>query len=133
MSVAFLTLIVGFLLGKFTSDRNQMIKENFKRQHDVTHKPQMIISEVDKLINSVIETARDKLTTESSNLKEQYLQEDGPKKITEMLRHNFTTCLGEFSVDNEEDDLEDFLRHILRNSYDLYLDCTRELRKILET
>lgn len=131
MSVAFIALILGFLLGKFTSDRNQLIKENYKRQHDVTYRPQVTLSEVDKLINSVIETAREKLSTDS-NFKEQYFMEEGAKKIVTTLRTNFTGCLSEFSIDLEEEDLEDFLRHILKNSYNLFLKCANELKVILE-
>lgn len=131
MSVAFIALIFGFLLGKFTSDRNHLIKENYKRQHDVTHRPQMTFSEVDKLINSVIETAREKLSTDIS-FKEQYFKDEGAKKIVTTLRSNFTSCLKEFSADSEEEDLEDFLRQILRSSYNLYLKCVNELRIILE-
>lgn len=131
MSIAFITLIFGFLLGKFTSDRNHLIKENYRRQHDVTYRPQVTISEVDKLINNVVDTAREKLTSDSS-FKEQYFKEEGAKKIVTTLRTNFTSCLSKFTVDVDEEDLEDFLRHILRNSYNLYLTCANNLRNILE-
>lgn len=131
MSVAFITLIFGFLLGKFTSDRNHLIKENYKRQHDVTYRPQVTLSEVDKLINNVLDSAREKLSTDSS-FKEQYFNEEGAKKIVSTLRNNFTNCLSEFTIDVEEEDLEDFLRHILRNSYNLFLKCANDLRIILE-
>lgn len=129
MSVAFITLIFGFLLGKFTSDRNQLIKENFKRQHDVTHRPQ-VITEVDKLINNVLDTAREKLSSDNS-FKEQYLKDEGAKQIVSTLRNNFTNCLSEFTVDSDKEDLEDFLRHILRNSYNLYLKCANGLNKLI--
>jgi hypothetical protein len=131
MSVAFITLIFGFLLGKFTSDRNQLIKENYKRQHDVTYRPQVTVSEVDKLIKNVLEAAREKLSTDNS-FKEQYFKDGGAKKILSTLRSNFTSCLSEFAIDFEEEDLEDFLRHILRNSYNLYLKCANDLRNTLE-
>lgn len=131
MSVAFIALIFGFLLGKFTSDRNHLIKENFKRQHDVTYRPQVTLSEVDKLINSVLESAREKLSTDSS-FKEQYFKDEGAKKIVSTLRSNFTSCFNEITTEPEDEDLEDFLRHILRNSYNLYLKCANDLRIILE-
>jgi hypothetical protein len=129
MSVAFITLIFGFLLGKFTSDRNHLIKENYKRQHEVTYRPQTI-NEVDKLISSVIDAAREKLSG-GSDFKEQYFKEEGAKRVVSALGKNFTTCLTEFSFDVEEEDLEDFLKHILRNYYNLYLKCANDLRTIL--
>jgi hypothetical protein len=129
MSVAFITLIFGFLLGKFTSDRNHLIKENYKRQHEVTDRPQTV-NEVDKLISSVIDAARERMST-SSEFKEQYFKDEGAKKVVSALGKNFTTCFKEFLIDDDEEDLEDFLKHILRNYYNLYLKCANELRSIL--
>lgn len=130
MSIAFITLIFGFLLGKFTSDRNHFIKEsNYKRQQEVTHRPQITQNEVDILISSVINAAQEKLSTNS--FKEQYFKEDGAKNFVSSLGGNFTTCLNEFSFDHNEEDLEDFLKHLLENSYKLYVKCVKELRSNL--
>jgi hypothetical protein len=129
MSIAFVTLIFGFLLGKFTSDRNHLIKENYRRQAEITHRPVVMQNEVDKIINSVIEAARRKLST---NFKEQYYKEhEGANQYTTMLSHNFTECIGEIKYESEEEDLEDFIKHMLRNYYDLFVKCARDLRKIL--
>lgn len=130
MSIAFITLILGFLLGKFTSDRNHLIKENYKRQQEVNYRPQATQNEVDLLINSVIDAVREKLST-SSTFKEQLLKEEGGKKIAASLGRNFTSCLNEFAFESEEEDLEDFLKHLLRTSYNFYVKCAKELKSIL--
>lgn len=131
MSIAFITLIFGFLLGKFTSDRNYIIKEKHKHQQEVTSRPsQSSQNDMDKLISSVIDAAREKLTT-NSNFKEEYLKGEGAKKIVSSLGNNFTTCLSEFRFDSEEEDLEDFLRHLLKKYYDSFENCVKELRTIL--
>lgn len=128
MSIAFITLIFGFLLGKFTSDRNHIIKENLKRQQELSHKTVVAQSEVDRLIDSVIEAAQFKLTT---NFKEQYLSEHGASKYHNYLEQNFTSCINGVSRDTSQDDLADFLNNLLRNYYKIYIKCSKELRNIL--
>lgn len=120
MSIAFITLIFGFLLGKFTSDRNHIIKENYKRQHD-THKTVIAQNEVDKLINSVIDAA-----------KTNYKDHTEGTKNAKYFERNFTNCLiDDNSHDHLDEDFDDFLSHFLRHYYDMYLKCANDLRKTL--
>lgn len=129
MSIAFITLIFGFLLGKFTSDRNHLIKENHRRQNEMTHRTIVSQSEVDRVIDSVREAAQFKLTT---NFEDQSVDSDqGASKYFTYLGRNFTTCINHVTYDTSKDDLTDFLDNLLRNHYKIYLKCSRDLQKIL--
>lgn len=136
MSIAFITLIFGFLLGKFTADRNHIIRDNHKRQNEIAHRPAVMQSEIDKVINSVIDAAKIKQLT---NLKEHYSKEtnndeEGAKRYLKFFGENFTSCLREVTYENHIDkNLEDFMSSLLRNYYNVYLKCARELRGVLLT
>lgn len=127
MSIAFIALIFGFLLGKFTSDRNHIIKEN-QRRLDTVHRTIVTQSEVDRMIDSVAEAAQFKLTT---NFKEQYASEQGANSYHSYLGQNFTSCINQVTYDISNHDLVDFLNNLLKNYYKIYLKCSRDLRNIL--
>ncbi|KAG5683622.1 hypothetical protein PVAND_012895 [Polypedilum vanderplanki] len=129
MSIAFIALIFGFLLGKFTSDRNHIIKE----KRPTIHKPLVMENEIEKVINTVVRAAR---IREMTNYKEQHSKEeeendDDAKSFLSFYRTNFTNCLSDVTNDNLDDTLEDFLHNLLTEHYKIYLKCARELENIL--
>jgi hypothetical protein len=133
MSIAFITLIFGFLLGKFTSDRNHLIKENYRRMHD-TKPPQ---NEVDKLINSLSEVAKNfNVEQFSKDHNKNYDSEATAINMHKIMHNNFTNCLSDVNYEQLSEtieDLDDFLKHMLRNYYENFKKCVTNLRKVLLT
>jgi hypothetical protein len=126
MSIAFIALIFGFLLGKFTSDRNHILKS----KGPTTHRPITIVEhEIDKVIASVIDAARARQT--ATNSKDQYFREGEDALQLPFFRTNFTRCLSEVPDEQQDESLEDSLNNILRNHYNMYLKCARDLRSML--
>lgn len=128
MSIAFVALILGFLLGKFTSDRNHIIKESIRRKSELSHRTVVPQNEVDRMIDFVNEGAQFKLTT---NFKDQLDSEQVAKKYTNNLRSNFSTCICQNNFDASTDDLAEFLSNLLRYHYKNYLKCTKDLHNDL--
>lgn len=96
------------------------------------HRPTVMQNEIDKVISSVIDTARTKQLT---NYKDQYSREDddsaAAKSYMSLLSTNFTSCLNEATIESVDESLEDYLNNLLRNYYNVYLKCARDLRSIL--
>lgn len=124
MSIAFLTLILGFLLGKSTSDRHHLIREHNRRQNElILRSPQ----DIDKIEIALINSAKAKLSTV---FEEYYLEQH--LTINKQLKENLTQCIDSTTFDTSQEDLEDFLRHLIREEYNSFIKCADNLIKFLQ-
>lgn len=124
MSIAFLTLILGFLLGKSTTERHQLIREHNKRLLTTTvHRD----SDIDNIENALITIVRAKLST---NFNEYY--SDHHLMINSEMKQSFTNCIAATSFNTSQDDLEDFTRHLVREEFNSFMMCADNLIKFLQ-
>lgn len=124
MSIAFLTLIIGFLLGKSTSDRHHAIKDN-RRQNELAHRSSE--NDIEKVENALILVAKSKLLT---NFKEYY--DNQPNDVNTKLKQNFTNCMDATSVNIYQANLEDFLSNLIREEFVSFITCADSLKKFLQ-
>jgi len=134
MSLCFLTLLGGFFLGKYTSERHHLLKEQYKlKHHQQTIGPTQTESDWEKLENTVAHAAQEKLLT--SFFKQLYSTEH--QAINTKLKSNFTGCLAaaasaEEEEEEEEADLVVFLRHLMRHNAQNFDQCAKSLASFLE-
>lgn len=125
MSIAFLTLILGFLLGKSTSDRFHAMRDQ-KRQSELLLRTSQSRSDVDKIEDALINIVVAKLST---NFKEFY--SDHHSEVNDQMKQNFTNCMNT-SFNTSQEDFEDFSRHLIREEYNSLIKCTKILQVFVQ-
>lgn len=83
-------------------------------------------SDLDKLETALMLVARAKPT----NFRDYY--SDHFPTVNSLLTKNFTSCLESTTFDTSHDDLEDFLRHLIRVHYKSFIKCAGDLTKFLQ-
>lgn len=127
MSIAFLCLILGFLLGKSTSDRHHLLREQKRVSEELSNRAKS--SELDKIENALISTVRTKLST---NFDDFYSNQS--TEVNTQLKQNFTLCItntSSFEIQSQ-DNLEDFTKQLIREGFNSFIKCANTLRKFLE-
>lgn len=128
MSIAFLTLILGFLLGKSTSDRFHHFKEHNKRLSDeLLHRESPGASEMERIENAFAGIVRAKLLT---NFNEYY--SDSNQVVNNQIKQNFTSCIASTSFNTSLLDLEEFTKHLIREEYNSFIKCADVLKQFVQ-
>lgn len=126
MSIAFLTLIAGFLLGKSTSDRYHLMKEH-RRQTELLHRPPSSAdSDIDRIELAFSVVVKAKLTT---NFKDYYA--DQYQLVNSQLKQKFSNCTADTTLNTSLDDLNEFSRHLIREEYNSFIKCADILKTFL--
>lgn len=115
---------VGFLLGKFTSDRHHLVREKVRIQNEV--KPMNEIDNVYKLF--------DASTKLSPIFQETYL--NNYEQINDQFKINFTSCLSN-SLSNTNTNtsgshLGEFLKSLIKNEFDNFISCSKKVNLYLD-
>lgn len=126
MSIAFLSLIGGFLLGKSTSDRYHLIREH-KRQNELLQRASLADSDIDDIEARLSGIVRAKLST---NFKDYYAEQY--LLVNSQLQQNFTGCIADTAFNASRDDLEEFSRHLIRDQYNSFIKCADILKTFLQ-
>jgi 2-methylisocitrate lyase-like PEP mutase family enzyme len=127
MSIAFLTLILGFLLGKSTSDRYHVIKDH-KRQTELLLRLSQGGNDIDKIEDALITMVRAKLLT---NFKEYY--SDHHFEVNNLMKNNFTSCMHtSLNFNTSQEDFEDFTRHLIREEQKSFIKCADNLNHFVQ-
>lgn len=124
MSIAFLTLIAGFLLGKSTSDRYHLMKEH-RRQTELLHRQS--IADIDQIELAISNIVKAKLTT---NFKDYYA--DQYQLVNSQLKQNFSNCIADTTLNTSLDDFNEFSRHLIREEYNSFIKCADILKTFLQ-
>lgn len=119
LSIAFVTLILGYLLGHSTSDRFHRQKQ-LREQHNQRRFDEILTTIEDELINYTL-----------NNSKVQSFYNANFTIFESDYRKNFTVCLettqeslGYVSVDN-------FIRIFFKEEHDIFLTCARNMINFL--
>lgn len=128
LSIGFITLILGFLLGKSTSERHFALKEHTRLQKELLHRSSLGENEAEKIENALLSLAKVKLS--STNFKEYY--NDQPTIINNQLKQNFTNCISSATFNTSQENLETFLSHLIQEEYNSFLKCSDDLKTFLQ-
>lgn len=123
MSVAFLTLVLGFLFGKSTSDRHHLIRENNRKQNGLLLEK----SDIDKIEASLLVAANAKMSTSFNESYSERYQE-----INTLLQQHWLDCIGMPTFNTTIDELGDFVKQIVRQEYNNFINCSESLNLFLQ-
>lgn len=130
MSIAFLTMILGFLLGKSTSDRHHLIRDHLKRQNEADSIASQCPHDFDKTEAELMSIAR---TEMGKNFTEIYA--DQYAAFNNQIAESFTQCLQLRNRTQTHQDVNESFEHFLKSFLDeesrLFYSCFDNLKPVL--
>jgi translation initiation factor 2 alpha subunit (eIF-2alpha) len=130
MSIAFLTLILGFLLGKSTSDRAHLIRDHLKRQNEADSVGSRCEYDFDKTAAELVSMAR---TEMMKNFKELY--SDQHSTINNHIMDSFNQCLQlknrTHTHQKVHETFEVFLKSFIDEEFTSFRTCIEGLKEVL--
>lgn len=126
LSIAFLMLIVGFLLGKSTSDRHHSLKVH--NRHNVSFNGMFKEDErMKKIEQDLKDIAKEKLMAGFKEIySDQYLL------INNQLKDRFQSCINSTNFDTSGEDLEGILVDLITVQHESFIKCIDDLEKFLK-
>lgn len=121
MSIAFLMMILGFLLGKSTSDRHHSVREHLRQQNEVNRQDDIV-----KIENALVDFAAFKTPT---NVKTFY--NENYDDFQEHIKEHFVQCLDTSYQNTTVDSLEEFVKYFVREEYKNFKLCAYNLKDFL--
>jgi hypothetical protein len=128
MSIAFLTLILGFLLGKSTSDRHHLMRDHLKRQNEADSIASRCKTDFDKTEAELMSIARTEMTKNfTDTYSEQY------STINNQIAESFNQCLKNRTQahQNLNESFEHFLRSFIDEESNFFYTCFDGLKPLL--
>jgi hypothetical protein len=117
------------MLGKSTADRHHAFKEHRRLQNELLHRSSLGENDAEKIENALISVASAKLLT--TNFREYY--NESYASINSNIKQNFTSCIQNTFFNTSQDNLENFLSHLIQEEYNSFIKCSDDLKKFLQT
>lgn len=125
LSIGFITLILGFLLGKSTADRHHALKDHKRLQNS---RSSLGGTDIEKIEHALLSVASAKLLSTTFN--EYY--SSNTSTVNNQLKNHFTNCIQSTFLNASQDNLEIFLSHLLNEEYRSFIKCSDDLKTFLQ-